>query len=522
MVFLTPIYLFLLIPWAGVAVWVWMGRADFARVSTTQFWDRTPVAAANRRGIRVPPIGILLMLLAMLLTILSAAGIAITRTASMPIRVIVDRGAGSLTAAKASADDLQADLLTQVPADTQLAMAGAPGRVIRADNLAVYLRSLRASAGASDTQKLIEETSKESGRVLAVTDQAIVRSGANVWVLQPRYHIQNAGIESFSIVDQPSVQAMVRIWNDTDQPHAVLWVDETKQAITLPARGESKNYFVDLPAAGETVIARLEIEDEIAADNAAYLVRRGAWARVEAYRGAPEAVGRMIEVYSKHRPASVESATVQIVDTVDDGATPQIVLRPGDARVEGAIRVQNHPVTQHIDWDEIADDIRRTSDRDKLVLAGMDATTLVWIGDTPVLAVAKDRVWIGFDVRSIAAKPAFVLLITNAIDYLAGSSARVWVSESPRDLGKSWRRISEDQPADIDSAPGVYRENDQLLAMSLSPIKSPILHPVETPNWSINGLDRQSQSLATGALMLAILVLTAGLFCLTQTRQRVR
>ena len=85
------------------------------------------------------------------------------------------------------------------------------------------------------------------------------------------------------------------------------------QTIQLPPRDGEVNCFLDLPAVGETIEARISPDDDLPADNVAWLLRQRAWPRIEVRSALPAELARMVDVYQSHRPASEHSARVCVV-----------------------------------------------------------------------------------------------------------------------------------------------------------------------------------------------------------------
>src|SRR5205823_6801164 len=98
--------------------------------------------------------------------------------------------------------------------------------------------------------------------------------------------------------------------------------------IGLPSDGGERDYFIDV-VAGPVLRAELMAEDDLSADNQAWLVREGSWPAVEARSPLGPALRRMIAAYRGTRPASdASSAHVALVGQVGDlpGALPAVVI----------------------------------------------------------------------------------------------------------------------------------------------------------------------------------------------------
>src|SRR5215217_7908247 len=131
---------------------------------------------------------------------------------------------------------------------------------------------------------------------------------------------QNIGIVRVGITTSPRPQLMVRLRNQSSASSADVTTttsDQTlAQSVKLPPRGAEQNYFIDLPAVADVIEVKLNAADDFAADNTAWLVRQRSWPKVETRSTLSPEVGRMLEVYQKHRPASDSSRRVVVVDNL--------------------------------------------------------------------------------------------------------------------------------------------------------------------------------------------------------------
>ncbi len=453
MTFAAPFFLLLLLPWAGVLAWVLVGRAEFARVSTTQFWDRTDTSTRTRRGIRRPPLAMVLLLLASLLATLAAAGIGVKWGTTSDAIWIVDR---------------QLDTFARLEKDDALR------RHLFEDGLAGTVKlvpdsNIVRATGEETTGQLeaaIAEAIATADRpIRVVTAKRLAVDASRVTLVAPDAELRNAGIERLAVVESPRPQAMVTVWNGTGESKAMLRVGALQQAIDLPPRGASRDYFVDAPAgAAEWVKAELLLDDDVPADNAAYVARRGAWPRIEAGVAVPPAVARFIDVYQQARPAAAGSPTVTISDRAVEG--PALILAGGGPPAAGAIRAADHPITRHVAWDDLQQWLGASVNR-----SPPGGAALVWVGDTPVVTLAREgQVHVGFDLTAIAGRPEFVVFLTNVMDFL-GAGRVEYASDPPRKIEAGWKSAEIDPMIEMDAAPGVYRTPDRLLAQNVDVVR---------------------------------------------------
>src|SRR5581483_4716935 len=85
-----------------------------------------------------------------------------------------------------------------------------------------------------------------------------------------------------------------------------------ERPIRLPARGEARNEFIDLPQAGPVVSVKIEGSDDLEADDQAWLVRGESWPVIETRSALPPELRRVIDIYNRRRPATQTSAHVAV------------------------------------------------------------------------------------------------------------------------------------------------------------------------------------------------------------------
>ena len=241
MTFVAPLFLALLLPWAAVALWLMWGRHSATRVPFIELWRGSAAKPSTSRQFHPPPLAVASAIAAMFLAILAAAR-PVVRPASRPVVVmIVDRGITM------SAGDRLAGAMKQAQ---ELLAQKMPGARVETVNVPDVERS------AIDTREMLRRAVaaalvRRSGPVIVVSDQTL-QDDPRVVQVAPAEVVENVGIVSFSIRERPSVEAMVQVRNDSGQGRAELTVDSVKRSIDLPPRGETRNYFVELPNVGAT------------------------------------------------------------------------------------------------------------------------------------------------------------------------------------------------------------------------------------------------------------------------------
>jgi hypothetical protein len=239
----------------------------------------------------------------------------------------------------------------------------------------------------------------------------------------------NVAITHVAAIDRPRAQVMVTVRNDSSEPHpGSLEVRSgaatVRREITLPARGREANFFVDLSALTNRVEVNLDAGDESGVDNRASLERQSASPHVEVRGDVPPEVRRVIEAYARARPAGEGG---RVVACPPGTGEPGVIVAP-DAEFGIAeprdVRVVAHPVTRNLDLANIPMSISTSSP------VGEGWTTLLLVGDKPIVAVRESparQVWMGFSSRELAVTPAFVVLWTNAIDWVGETEQSAFV-----------------------------------------------------------------------------------------------
>ena len=248
MAFSAPFWLLLLLPWIGVVVWVLLGRPGWSYVPFVKLWEKTEAQPSPERKLRRPPIEVILLLLAILLTIFAAAGTTVRSVLrSEPVRLIIDRGVSMSnpdryrsTIAKA----LSALNLSGQPVDVQFV----PGRLMTDDAIDATTLIQENPPTGIDTTNLIPQAVREAssnfaGKIFVVTDHPLEIQDPRILAFYPDKPLNNAGIELIGVRELPSAQVMVRIYNGSTQTQTTLRVSSGKSVLNMP---------IQLPAAGST------------------------------------------------------------------------------------------------------------------------------------------------------------------------------------------------------------------------------------------------------------------------------
>lgn len=436
MSFAAPIWLLVLIPWAGVVLYLLWGRRRRVGVPFLELWPAHGDGVRVRRRAAPPPIALALAILSTLLALLAAGRPTTPTSVGGPmITVILDRG---YTMSTRDAQGTRAQALMSEVAD--------PVRRLSADHekfgrIAVPPRHGLPGTDAPtalDTRDLLGPAVRDVRRewpsnvILVLTDQSVLVSDDRVIQVLPTSVVRNARIVTLAARETPAAQVMVRLRGAAGLGVAKLRVSSggavaEREVSVSDAREHDE--FVDLPQLGASVKAELLIGDDQPADNTAWLAREASWPRIESREPLPAHLQRMVDVYVKQRPPGEASKRVVIVSSVSKvpGDGPAIVLpRLSEVAAAGngpAMQsvIADHPITKGVTW----------TDAGRPALAA-EAPPAGWAPvvnvDGKVWVAAREQparaIWVGFDTSQWARSPAFVVFWANAFNWVGAGGKR--------------------------------------------------------------------------------------------------
>jgi hypothetical protein len=487
MTLLSPLWLIGLLPWAAVLVYLLRERPRQAAVPFLALWAKAARAQRPRHWAakRRPPLFVLLMLLAMLLAILATGRPALRLRPSMPIVVILDRGvtmspqscrAVLLTAS----DEVAHRFAPNAPVD----LVTVPGYTVARSQISNWASIAESTPPtALSTREMLErevnrrlrESSDEP--ILVLTDEPIEPASSRVVVIPPQAGPEDVGITAFAARARPTPQVMVRLRNQSARSHLHLVVRSDQQVVergvSLPPRGQTLDQFIDVPGGlSQTITAQIDADDAPVNDRA-WLVREALWPVIDPRTELPAAVRRMMQVYSRLRPASGESRHVAVSDRplppdqtgvwiVTDTSRSATTTTPTP-------QVSPHPITADIgSWPGFADDRVPTQPP-----AGF--TPIVTLSDRPTVAVREAparQVWLNVDLDAWSHSPDFVVFFSNVFDWLGDTGTDAYVADPIGQLGAEWTRdTSSPAPGGVESGlwPGLYRRSGDGAVRAVNP-----------------------------------------------------
>ncbi len=490
MVFLSSAWLIALLPWGAVCIWMLIGRRVTTSVPFLHLWPAGFSAARSGRRYSVPPLFVVLMLVASAAAILASASPVLMRgprRLSVPVVVIADRGlsmSARLSSGKLRFAEAALELQKYLPAGQDIQFISAPGRV--AEQLKIeHLPAELDHAGASGAQTadavsaLIASALARSDHplVIALTDHPIANSSA--LRILPAEAISDVGIALLAARTQPHSQSMISLRNQSSLKHVALVVETDGHAqmleVELPPPGHTRDYFVDVPSIGQIIKAHLDVRDALALDDSAWLVRGALWPRLEVRSPLSTSLARMVQTYQRLRPPDQLSQSVQVL-TIDQPTeiTAPAVWAAGDGaaskpaattRSDQPIRVR-HPeagprVTQ-IDWNSALSRATfvgpPTGDWTPLIIAN-GSQIAVAFRESPAR-----QVWVGFSSEAFERTADYVVFWGAVFDWL-GAGGDQFGGGSPHEMEGRWDRIDGPAQSAVSAGwlPGLYRGSDGTL-----------------------------------------------------------
>ena len=519
MSFASPLTLLFLVPWTLLVLWLLSGQRHRVGVPFLDLWSGPVSSPKIKRTIQPPPVALALALAALLLAILGAAAPTLrSRSSTSRVTLIVDRG---ITMSAAGRGDKFYSSLPNISAERVI--------VVPPSDAADW-RQVPPSAVATSglLQAAVAHALAESmDAVVVLSDQALDRDDPRIIQITPDSVPQNVDIVHLAASVSSKLQVMVRVRNQSSLTSGSLVVSSggktVTRAIDLPPREGETNLFVDLPAVGDTIEAKVNAADDLDADNTAWLVRQRTWPRIEARSELPAELRRMIEVYQAHRAASADSARISVV--ADLFALPAnepgvAILGEGSSAkpTSGRVGVEfgDEPAIAGVDWREVAKDAVAANS------PGEGWKTLVSCGPQVLVAVRESparQVWVGFSSPSFAKLKDYVIFWTNVFDWV-GKGGDEFVSEPVQMIGGEWKLETKASSEPFDVPPGIYLRGDGTRrALNASDVRFP--PPPRSDGRRQLSLLSKSQpagiELRPGLLVLAMLLLLGA--CMLWKRQ---
>jgi hypothetical protein len=535
MLFVSPIWLFGLIPWTALAVWMLWGKRPSAVVPFIDLW-RGPVSGKYvERAVHPPPRAIVMILLAAMLAIVAASQPALRGKGGRRVTIVVDRGITMsalgrerprfIEAAEGARIVLREALDGSAFAADEVHVVIVPDGGPRTSSLedwtslVSHLPPTAVDTHAALTPAVAREQ-LHSDLVVVITDRHAVPIGDRVVHVAPDDVPANVGIAMIAARQSPAAQLMLRLRNDSPLTRAQLVVTSGAQRIEreidLPIRGGEADRFVDLPAVENVIHASLEAQDSLPADNEAWLVRERTWPAIEPRAAIPLGLARMVEVYSQNRPAGAGNSTRVAVVTeekqLNEGESGVVLRSDAATRSEGmaAPVVVDHPITKNVAWETALKGAA-------IAPAPQGWNPIVSTGAQPIVAVREGdprRIWVGFHSESFARSTDYVVFWTNVFDWL-GQGGERFAAHTVAPLGDEWEPVAlaAGAPPEAKAWPGLYKRKGDGAMRAMNAPAPRIERPIDT-DWRAQLRRAAAAAVSRGGFRLAPWICLAALACL--------
>jgi hypothetical protein len=507
MYFESPIWLWGLLLWIAVVMDLLIGRGRLAVVPFLPFW-KGAVVTSGKRSWSMPPISVLLMLLALLLAVVAAADPAYRGSASakQDITVVLDCGS---TMARPGSGELFRGVIDKAnnelgPVTGRVSIVAVPGQRVDSNGA-----NWVAAAGAMSPTAIVvhldqvvaDELHQARGPIVVLSDQPLHISDSRIIQIVPDAPIPNVAITQLAARLLPHPQVMIGLENHSDLRFAHIIVTsgsvKIERQIVLKNRQDE---FIDLPGLNTWITAELDQQPSSSPWSKAFLVRQSAGVQLSVLGDVPVPVKHMAEVYSKDRPAQPGSPNVFISDRLlpvrQAGIWVESVL---DADAVGSATALPHTVTRNV---------KTWPTRGKSGNAPSGFKPVVTLGEDPIVAVRESpahQLWIRADLSGWEKTPDFVIFFANALDWIADADQQ-YTSTSPTLLGTDWKSANGVGRVPTGAWPGLFHsESGTWLAVNAG--KYPSVSTVKTTPADIHpaGILRQHKSLQSAVIACALL-----------------
>jgi Aerotolerance regulator N-terminal len=477
MTFATPMLLLALLPWTAVVLYLLRGKRTPTTVPFLALWGRSASMAKPSRSLHRPPVFLVLMMLAMLLAIVAAAGPGRWGTGGH-VTIILDRGItmSPVTAGgqkfRGVIDRANAELIHHVGYRT-VDLLPVPGEEVQSDSEKWADLVAGYSPTALDTQGAIESAVNDrlrdpsSGLILVLTDRHLTVTNDRLLQIAPDAVVNDVGIAAIAARATRRAQGgqvMVRLRNSSPLREVSLRVISGDRTIAstqqLPPSGQTRDYFIDVSNLAESVRVEIDPHDQASVNDRAWLVREKSWPIIDRMTPLPAAVGRMIDVYAKLRPGDAASPHVAVGERALAAGERGVEIVGADAGGDTMSPVieASHPITANVShWPAAAD---------AAVAPPAGFSPIVLRGGKTLVAMGKGQAWVNLDLQSWATSPDLVIFFTNLFDWLGQTTEPRYASHAPELLGVDWQRVDDSPaPGGIKAGewPGLYRRSDGVI-----------------------------------------------------------
>jgi hypothetical protein len=439
MAFASPLWLLGLLPWAGLCIWLLLGRRRRVGVPFIQLWRGGVLPPRAKPFLTRPPLPVLLAIFSLLLLVLASAGPIVPSRGGAPMTIIVDRGI-TMSAHGTHAQRFKetCDLLSRHLSDSlgDIQMISVPkGQTQTCDaknwNAAVAAMTPTLEDSCLSLEAAIGRAlAQGDANIVVVSDQPIL-ADSRVIKFEPEQAASNLTIAAVAARATPHPQIMVGLRDQaspTEIRQAKVRVESAGhhvQQIAAVPRNGTATAFLDLPALGPVVQVDVIAPDDLPADNHAWLARENPSVLIDDSPALPAALRQMIAVYRRHREVDAGAERVAVVTDAADLPADQpgvVIASDGSVAATAPLQVEADPLTPIVDWSLATQGAAGGT-------PPADYHPIVSKGDAVFVAVRQEPergVWVCLNAAAWAAQPAYVIFWTNVFDSFGGGSVYRW------------------------------------------------------------------------------------------------
>jgi hypothetical protein len=467
-------------------------------------------------------VSLVLMLLALLLAVLAAANpmVPMREPAMGQVSIILDRGVTMAMPGKSDEPfrGVLKKCAERVPlaGNARVLLVPVPGPAIdlTGDTWRAAAERLPATVLRANLDQIIsKQLSQSTGPIVVLSNQAIHSVNPRVMQVLPEPPIDAVAITAIAARASPHPQAMVRLENHSDWKSIHLSINSgansVERDVALPSRGQSVDGFVDLTAAGSSLIASLTPHSKLDPWATAYLVRNPSGVQLAVDPALDDAVKRMAAVYTKDRSTGPQPLRAIVTNHELPADQPGVWIN--SITLSGAASATPvaipHSVTRNvINWPEAGGAVTPPDGFEPVV--SRQNRIIVAVRVSP-----RRQVWLNASLSDWEKTPDFVIFFGNVFDWIS-SSDQDYRSTAPTELGDRWTTtdggsiLPGSNPGEW---PGIYRSTTGETA-AVNPGEYPM---IAVPNSHVDpaftSANADGTRLQTPAIFASLVCLLGGL-----------
>ncbi|HMO26065.1 MAG TPA: hypothetical protein PKB10_07330 [Tepidisphaeraceae bacterium] len=419
--FAQSLWLLAVVPVAGLGIWLLVGRPARTTVPFLMLWPRRRVGPASRARRRLPPLAVISIWIALLLSALGLAGPTWrTATPVLPLTIVIDTGSGVSAARLAKNIASLRELLraARPGEEARVTLVGADGQADK-----VPIARLSAEAGewraAEAMAELLEARLRTSDDlIISVSDRPAAAPGERVRRIASLEPLRNNAIESLAIAHGQLMIIARTTQTDAASLEATISSDP-ERAIDVSLQDGRGMAFVDLPGDPQEVAVQLAGSDDVPADDAMTLRRVAGRPAVGQVGALPASVVRLIEAYRDARPPTGGVDAIAVTMS-DPGTRAGVWIVPGLSG--GAVGLQDHPITRGLSESALPLGALMEDAAGWRVIATVNDRAAMTVRTSPARQVRLGR-----DIEQAAVSAEAIALLTRCIDWVADTETPAYL-----------------------------------------------------------------------------------------------